>query len=71
VFRIPATTLVNASLTFRTSDNHYDLILQGSNLFDKLYATNIAAASNGAGGITFSPTYGGPRFVQVELRYRW
>ena len=71
LFRIPATTLVNASLTFRSADNHYDLILQGSNLFDKLYATNIAAAANGAGGVTTSPTYGGPRFVQVELRYRW
>jgi iron complex outermembrane receptor protein len=70
-FRLPGYALMNLSITWRSADNHYELAVQGSNIFDKLYDTSIAAVTNGAGQIVTSPAYGGPRFVGGVLRYRF
>lgn len=71
--RIPSFTLTNASVTFRTSDNRYDLVGQVSNLFDVERVTSLELFGNSTtvGGVTASKVYSGPRFWQVQLRYRW
>ena len=71
--KIPSFTLVNASLTFRTADNRYDIVGQVSNVFDVDRVTNLELSGNNttAGGVTASKIYSGPRFWQAQLRYRW
>jgi iron complex outermembrane receptor protein len=70
---IPDFTLVNASLTWRSADNRYDLVGQISNLFDVDRVTNLEIFGNNTtvGGVTASKIYSAPRFWQVQLRYRW
>ncbi|MBU1375657.1 MAG: TonB-dependent receptor [Alphaproteobacteria bacterium] len=71
--KIPDFTLVNASVTWRSADNRYDLIGQVSNVFDVDRVTSLELFGNNttAGGVTASKLYGAPRFWQVQLRYRW
>jgi len=70
-YRIPAYALLNANVTWRSADNHYELSLQGTNLLDKVYPTRINNASDGGGGIAFAPVLGAPQSIQAVLRYRW
>jgi iron complex outermembrane receptor protein len=67
LLRLPSNTLVNASLTFRTADNHYDFVVQASNLFDRNYVTSIVPFTFGG----LSRNLGAPQFVQATVRYRW
>lgn len=71
VFTLPSTTYTNASITWRSDDNAYDVILQANNIFDKDYITSIVAAPLGGGGATTAANLGGPRFVQIQVRRRW
>ena len=46
---------------------------QVSNLFDVERVTSLELNGNSTtvGGVTASKVYSGPRFWQVQLRYRW
>ena len=71
--KIPDFTLVNASVTWRSADNRYDLVGQVTNVFDVDRVTSLELFGNNTtiGGVTASKVYSGPRFWQVQLRYRW
>jgi len=73
LFKLPDFTLVNGSITWRSADNQYDWVFQVSNLFDVDRVTGLEVNGNNASatGVLVSQTYSGPRFWQVQLRYRW
>lgn len=72
-YLLPDFTLVNASVTWRSADNQYDIVGQVSNLLDTDRVTGLELNGNNASatGVLISKTYAGPRFWQVQLRYRW
>lgn len=69
----PAYSLVNARLSFLTSDTSWEFAIQGRNLTDELYITS--ALDNyerpyGSTGATFA-NYGEPRTWTLSVKYRF
>jgi iron complex outermembrane receptor protein len=76
-YKIPGYTLTNLSVTFRTSDNRYEVVAAGTNVFNVRYdaslfygGTNIGP---GAHGIKYAryDVLGAPEFFNMTFRARF
>lgn len=70
VWKMDAYTVVNASATWRSPDNRYELNANCSNLLDKDYVTAIGVASPDL-GLARTKFLGGARFYNLQLRVRF
>ncbi len=64
---LDARTLLNASITLAQTDDEYYLRLVGRNLTDERYRT----ANQNVGGLWLNSQYGPPRYLGVELGFRF
>jgi iron complex outermembrane receptor protein len=65
--RIESYTLINASLTWTSLEEGWEVALEGRNLSDKLYYTNITDSIPGFGGVAYGAP-GLPRTFMVTMR---
>ncbi|MFM2371966.1 MAG: hypothetical protein RIS85_1688 [Pseudomonadota bacterium] len=66
--RRPAIDIVNASLTYREPDGHWDLTVGGTNLTDKRYL--VSAGANDAAGVYFG-SYNRPREWYARIGFKF
>ena len=67
--RIPGRILVNARLTYRTMDENWEVALEGRNLTDKLYYTDIFDNRGSTNSVQGSP--GEPRTWAVSVKRKF
>lgn len=61
-------TLLNARASYLSADEHWELVLFGRNLTDKLYRQSMVRVDNVFGTVAF---FGAPRMYGAEVHYRY